>query len=79
MFYDSAGSHTQPHTNLQKNCACKNALKYNELGLGFSREKLTLTTDIIADNNSRYSCMHKDMDGWSNNALFLRCYCPIVP
>ena len=49
-----------------------------ELGLGFCREKLTLTTDILADNDSRDSCMHKDPNGWSNNALFLRCYHPAV-
>ena len=61
------------------NSPCKNALKYSELGLGFCREKLTLTNDILADNDSGYSCMHKDLDGWSNNALFLRCYRPAVP
>ena len=49
-----------------------------ELGLGFCREKLTLITSILADNDSRDSCMHKDPDGWSNNALFLRCYCPAI-
>ena len=46
----------------------------DELGLGFCREKLTLTIDILADNDSRNSCMHKDLDGWSNGALFILCY-----
>ena len=82
MFYDSADSHTQSHTNLQNNCACKLAMQkcpIAELGLGFWREKLTFTTDILADNDSRDSCMHKDPNGWSNNALFLWCYRPAVP
>ena len=84
MFYDSVDSHTQSHTNLQNNCACKLAMQkcpknIAELGLGFCREKLTLTTDILVDNDSRDSGMHKDLDGWSNNALFLRYYRPAIP
>ena len=59
------------HAKMPKNIA--------ELGLGFCKEKLTLTTDILADNDSRDSCMHKDPDGWSNNARFLSCHRPTAP
>ena len=56
MFYDSVDLHTQPNTKLKitvhANSPCKNALNIAELGLGFCREKLTLTTNILADNEN---------------------------
>ena len=50
---------------MHANSPCKNALKYS--------------TNILADNDSRDSSMHKDPDRWSNNSLFLSCHRPIAP
>ena len=58
------------------NLPCKNVLKCSWIRARVCTGKLTLTTDISADNYSRDSCMHKDPDRWASSAPFLQCYRP---